>query len=57
MYEKKKSISVSMFSNIWPTIWKKKISILPPPVDLLKVMLNYFAQVIFKGENSANMML
>ena len=44
---------VSIFSEISRSIWTKH-SLLPQPVDLLKLMLNLFYKVIFKGENSAD---
>ena len=33
-----------------------KISMSPQPVGLLKLVLNLFAQILFKGENSADML-
>ena len=34
-----------------------KIIILPQPVSLLKLMMNYFAQVVFKGESFVDVIL
>ena len=45
-----------IFSQIQVLIWMK-LSLLPPPVGLLKLMLNLFCTILFKGENSADMML
>ena len=49
-------MSVSIFSQIVMSIWMK-FRILLQPVGLLKPMLNFFAHVIFKGENSADVIL
>ena len=55
LYTKSK-ILVSIFSQILMSIWVK-FRMLPQPVGLLKFMLNLFLQVVFKGENSADVIL
>ena len=56
MRNQKKTL-VPIFSQIYVLMWMK-FSLLPQPVGFLKRMLTFFlAQVIFKGENSANMNL
>ena len=56
-WSKKSKTLVSIFLLIYVSIWMK-FSVLPQPVWFVEAHANiYFAQVLFKGENSAEVIL